>query len=115
VHGGGEQIGAVKATDKDRDEQASEAPRALYGATLVEGNAAGGLRAGEALDLFDEDRDELYRDDEDQDQLVDRHSKPLQWAEDKFEAVGQVHEGGSQHQHGSDVVEEDHAQAQDPR
>src|SRR5215203_3288305 len=65
VHGDGEGIGAGEAADKDRDEQASEAARPGYGATLVEGDAAGRLGAGETLHLLDEDRHELYGDHED--------------------------------------------------
>ena len=77
VHSYREKVGAGEAADEDRDEQAPEAAGAFEGAALVEGYAAGGLRAGEALDLLDKDRDELDRDDEDQDQLVDRHPEPL--------------------------------------
>src|SRR5919112_5571727 len=115
MHGGTEQVGAVEAADEDGDEEAPEPAGPGEGAALVEGDAAGGLRAGEALDLLDKDRDELDRDDEDQDQLVDGDPDPLQGAEDQLEAVGQVYERGRQHQHRGYVVEEDHAQAQDPR
>src|ERR671917_130892 len=115
VHGHGEQVRAVEAADEDRDQQASEAAGPGDGAALVERDAAGRLGAGQALDLFDEDRDELDRDDEDEHELVYRNPEPLQRAEDELEAVGQVHEGGREHQHGGDVVEEDHAQPQDPR
>src|SRR3712207_6293737 len=81
VHSGTEKIGAGEAADEDRDEQAPEAPRALYGAALIKRDAAGGMRAGEAFDLLDKGRDKLYRDDEDQHQLVDRNPKPLQGTE----------------------------------
>jgi hypothetical protein len=87
VHGGTEKIGAGEAADEDGDEKATDAPRALYGTALVEGDAAGSLGAGESLDLFDEDRDELDRDDEDQNQLVDRNSKSLQRAEDEVASI----------------------------
>jgi hypothetical protein len=81
IHSGGQNVGAGEASYKDRDEQAPQAPRARYGAALIEGDAAGGLGAGEALDFLDEYRDELDRDDEDEDKLVDRDSEPLQRAD----------------------------------
>src|ERR671917_1166928 len=115
VHSGGQDVGAGEAADKDRHEQPPEAPGALYGASLVEGDAAGGLRAGKALDLLDKDRDELYRDHEDQNQFVDRDLEPLQRAEYELQPVRKVHEGGREHQHSGDVVEEDHAQPKYPR
>src|SRR5215217_613280 len=114
VHSDGEHVGAVKAAYEDRDQQAPEAAGTGEGAALVEGDAAGRLGAGEALDLLYKDRDELYGYYEDEYELVDGDPEPLQRPEDQLEAVGQIYQRGSQHQHGGDVVEEDHAQPQYP-
>src|SRR5215203_7509729 len=77
VHGDGEGVGAGEAAYEDRNEQTSEAARPGYGATFVEREAAGRLGAGEPLHLLDEDRDELYGDNEYEHQLVDRNPQPL--------------------------------------
>src|SRR5215217_9547083 len=90
-------------------------PSAPDRASLVEGDAAGGLGGGGACYLLKEDGDELDRDDEDQDQLVDRNSDPRQGAEDQLQPFREIHERGREHEHGRDVVDEDDAEAQNRR
>src|SRR5689334_19639981 len=95
LHSSAQDLGALKATQEEWDEQRSDLARPLKQIPLIEAHTSRGLSLNQTLNFVREDGNELECNDEDHHKGVCGHAYFLKGGEKSLHTVGQVYQRGT--------------------